>query len=500
MEQVEQDETVHCATAAELHRRVTAACVSPGRLAGLYATEENGHPELVAIIGRDDGFLILRAPVPRELRYDALTPQVPAAFWYERALHDLSGVEPAGHPRLDPLLAPQLDDLGPVRPGSDLPARDHDAVPGAEHIGPVDVTGRGVFTLPFGPVRSGVLESLELLLETGGEDILRINLRPHYKHRQIAKRFEQRTVDDAVLVAERVEGVHSVAHALAFVHAVETATDVTVPAAARLQRVVVAELERMANHLDVVTQLCDCAGLAVGTARFGLHKEQVMRLMSDATGSRFGRGQVVPGGVRAALRTDPAQLRYRIRTLQARIADDLRALNGSASFLDRLRTTGRLDAGLAHRHGALGPVGRGSGVELDARVWRPYDAYPDLTPFVPASSTLTDALGRLRVRETELAQSSELIQEAVQQLAHVDPTARAPVPSADGHHLGVSESAAGEILYSVTLHAGRVVRCFARSASFHNLVLMHNVFHGDVFTDLGFIEASFGLCYAGVAM
>lgn len=500
MEQVEQDETVRCDTLTEWQHKLTAACVPPGRLAGLYATEESGSPELVAIIGRDKDFLVLRAAVGHDLRYDALTPQVPAAFWYERALHDLSGLEPQGHPRLDPLLLPRLDDLGPIRPGSDLPARQHDAQPGAEHVGPVDVTGRGVFTLPFGPVRSGVLESLELLLETGGEDILRINLRPHYKHRQIAKRFEQRTVDDAVLVAERVEGVHSVAHALAFVHAVETATRVDIPVAARLQRVVVAELERIANHLDVVTQLCDCAGLAVGTARFGLHKETVMRLMSDATGSRFGRGQVVAGGVRAALQVEPVHIGRRIRALQARIADDLSALNSSASFLDRLRTTGRLDTDLAHRHGALGPVGRGSAVEADDRVWRPYDGYRDLAPFVPATSTLTDALGRLRVRETELAHSSELISEAVQQLGQVEPTLRTPVPPADGNHLGISESAAGEVLYSLTLHDGRVVRCFARSASFHNLVLMHNVFHGDVFTDLGFIEASFGLCYAGVAM
>ena len=42
--------------------------------------------------------------------------------------------------------------------------------------------------------------------------------------------------------------------------------------------------------------------------------------------------------------------------------------------------------------------------------------------------------------------------------------------------------------------------CFARSASLHNLVLLHDVFHGDVLTDFPFIEASFGLCYAGVAM
>ena len=49
------------------------------------------------------------------------------------------------------------------------------------------------------------------------------------------------------------------------------------------------------------------------------------------------------------------------------------------------------------------------------------------------------------------------------------------------------------------LDAGRIVRCHPRSASFHNLVLMHEVFTGDILTDFPFIEASFGLSVAGVA-
>ena len=47
---------------------------------------------------------------------------------------------------------------------------------------------------------------------------------------------------------------------------------------------------------------------------------------------------------------------------------------------------------------------------------------------------------------------------------------------------------------------GRVVRCHPRSASFHNLVLMHEVFTGDILTDFPFIEASFGLSVAGVSL
>ena len=56
------------------------------------------------------------------------------------------------------------------------------------------------------------------------------------------------------------------------------------------------------------------------------------------------------------------------------------------------------------------------------------------------------------------------------------------------------------MLYEVELVDGRIARCQPRSASFHNLVLMHEVFTGDILTDFPFIEASFGLSVAGVAL
>jgi formate hydrogenlyase subunit 5 len=56
------------------------------------------------------------------------------------------------------------------------------------------------------------------------------------------------------------------------------------------------------------------------------------------------------------------------------------------------------------------------------------------------------------------------------------------------------------VLYGLEIRDGVIGRCFARSASLHNMLLFHDVFNGDVFTDFPFIEASFGLCYAGVAM
>ena len=432
-----------------------------------------------------------------------MTPDVPAAFWYERALHDLSGVVPLRHPRLDPLLLPLEPGQLYPRPGHPEPGGEDRSTHAraSDRQGPVDVTGHGVFTLPLGPVRSGVYESIEFLIETPGEDIPYFNIRPHYKHRGIAKRFEGLSVHDATLVAERVEGIASVAHALAFAHAVEALADAEIPPRAQLIRVIHAELERIANHLDVAVRLCDAAGLAIGTSRFGWHKEVTMRLVSDLCGNRFGRSVVCVGGVAAPPRLDPAITRARIATLADRIRADRRALMESPSFLDRIRGTGRLDATLAASHGALGPVGRGSGFDDDARLYRGYDAYPQLPRFEPAIGDECDAMARLRVRWNEIDTAVELIEHACDRLSGaVDQDLAVPVQTVDGFATGWAESPQGEVLYGLELRDGHVGRCFARTASLHNMVLFHDVFHGDVFTDFPFIEASFGLCYAGVAM
>jgi Respiratory-chain NADH dehydrogenase, 49 Kd subunit len=78
--------------------------------------------------------------------------------------------------------------------------------------------------------------------------------------------------------------------------------------------------------------------------------------------------------------------------------------------------------------------------------------------------------------------------------------ARLPCEPVRGRAAGCAEAPQGEVLYDVEVAGGRVVRCQPRSASFHNLVLMHEVFAGHILTDFPFIEASFGLSVAGVAL
>jgi formate hydrogenlyase subunit 5 len=450
------------------------------RFAGLSGSRpEGGSLVLSAHLATPAGIDTLETQLPSGAAgYPALTPRLGAAFWYERVIHDRFGVVPDGHPRLAPL----------IRPG-----------PTEDHALPRHVAGYGVFTIPHGPVRSGVMEAIEYLVETPGEDIPHLNMRLFYKHRGIEARYAGMLPTDGLLLAERTEGIASMAHALAYCQALEAIADTDVPWRAALIRILHAELERLACHLDVIVRLADGAGLAVGTARFGWHKERVLRLNSQLCGSRFGRGVVVPGGVSAAPRLRPDQVLAAIGELDRQVSEDVRLLMGTASFLDRLRRTGPLLPERAAEHGALGPIGRASGIIDDARAARPYAAYGSLG-FTVGSRRDGDALARLEVRGDEIVGSIHLIRQAADELAEAgDAALRADCPVVDGRAVGWAEAAQGEVLYDVRVERGRITRCRARSASFHNLVLIHEVFAGDILTDFPFIEASFGLSVAGAA-
>jgi formate hydrogenlyase subunit 5 len=70
-----------------------------------------------------------------------------------------------------------------------------------------------------------------------------------------------------VLIAERISGVDSVAHALAFCQAVEAASQCEIPQRARYLRSILAEMERLYNHLHYLGHLCHTTTLKVGEAQ-----------------------------------------------------------------------------------------------------------------------------------------------------------------------------------------------------------------------------------------
>jgi formate hydrogenlyase subunit 5 len=432
-------------------------------------------PALVAAFALRGELVVLRAPTggADPIVYGSIGAWWPGARWAEQELVERDDVRPVGihYERL--LTAPDADLLD---------RRVH---------------GLDVFALPFGPVRSGVFEAIQFQIETGGEDVSRIQTRPFFKHRGMEQRFAGLTPDRGVHVAERVAGIASAAYAIAYCEGVERALGVRPPARAQCWRAVYAELERIACHLDVIAKQAETTALYVGQARFQILKERVMRLRARLTASRFTRGMIVPGGVRAegALRLD--ELCRELDGLEADLRRDRRLFGATASMTDRLIGSGQLPRSLVEDYCAVGPLARGSGLSTDARHERPYGHYRRLGLRV-VTHREGDAMARVNVRFDEISESLRILRQSIDRLRRSDGELSAQIPnSASGAAFGWAEAPQGELAIWVELCEGLLQYVHIASPSLRNWALFDHAFPKDVLTDFAFIEHSFGLTPAG---
>jgi formate hydrogenlyase subunit 5 len=471
-------------SATELGRRVAGEVGRGSRLMTLFADPRDSGLHLTALLFDAGTVRCLRAPVSADDSYPSLTRRVPAAHWYEREIHDLHGLTPVGHPRLEPLIRHPEGDLLAERGG-------------LEHRGHERLGGPGVFLIPYGPVRSGVFETAQFLVQTSGEDVAYCAQRLFFKRRGAERRICEVPLELSTLVAERVSGTSSVAHAIAFSEAVEALAEVEAPPRARAARSLLAEVERIYNHIEVVVRECEDASLTVGQAQFAALKERLHRLAAELTGNRYLRGVVVPGGL--AIDLDAATL----SGLRGALADwerdydrALKLLMETDSFLDRLITAGPLSETDARDFGCVGPVARGSRVRLDARRDLPYAAYESVEIEPPLGED-GDAMARLEVRFAEIKASLSIIRRFADALPKGGLVTRVAGLRRE-EAVGCAESPRGEVVYH--LRAGdssRIDSCRIRAASFANFGIFNRVFEGQVLTDFAFIEHSLGLSPAG---
>ena len=413
----------------------------------------------------------------------------PTLGWYEREIMDLSPVRFTDHPEPYPLV---------LRPPSSTQLNGHDiagSLPstGRPHLPMIDATD--VQQLPFGPVRADVLESAEFTFFYVGEHIIHYQPSLFFKHRGMEKRFEGCRTDQAVVIAERVSGVGTVAHALAYCEAVERAAARQAPVRARALRVLLAELERLYNHFHYLGHLCHTTTLKVGEAQGKLLEEKAKQINARLTGSRFLRSLLVPGGLRRDL-APGAWLSEALEELRVEFFAYVERLEASESHLDRLITTGPLSRRVAFDEGATGPVERASGIDRDLRREHPYAHYAELPLTVPTLNE-GDAYARERVRIAEVEAAFVLCQRVLLLLEPGDIRVECvPPPLSEG--LGWAESPRGSLFYAIHLGGdGRLARVKIKSPSFSNWKVFPFTVHDSNMMDYAINEASFGLTVAG---
>jgi Ni,Fe-hydrogenase III large subunit len=422
----------------------------------------------------------------------------PLLSWYEREITDLFGLRFDGQPDPHRLVLHDGVDLSKPPFAPDYPFDRLLAFTSHRHRQSLpEIAGaqEDVQLLPFGPVRADVMESGEFLFFYIGEAILFFLPQLFFKHRGMEKHFEGRSAGSAVVLAERVSGVGSVAHALAYCQAVEAASNCVVPPRARFLRVLLAEMERLYNHLHYLGHLSHTTTLKVGEAEGKLLEERAKQLNARLTGSRFLRSILTVGGLRRDLH--PKEwLSTGLEALHDRFAVYARHLENTNSHLDRLITTGHLARQVAFDQGATGPVERASGIDRDLRRDHPYAAYTDLPVTVTVRND-GDAHARAQVRMAEIDNSITLMQRVLLKLPD-GPVCSDCIIAPNSEGLGWSESPRGTLFYFVHFDGdGAIARVKIKSPSFSNWRVFPFTVHGSNMMDYAINEASFGLTIAG---
>jgi Ni,Fe-hydrogenase III large subunit len=451
-----------------------------------------GEPQAVHMAALDEGSSAI-AVVTLECA-DGTFPSVgavhPPAIRLERAISSLYGLSPAGAPDTRPWL--DLGFWGVAHPLGDR--REAPAEPAPYRFLPVE--GENLHQIPVGPVHAGIIEPGHFRFTANGETVVRLEERLGYVHKGIEGLMAGATLEQAARLAGRTSGDSTVAYALAFSRAVEAALDVQVPPRAVYLRALMAELERLANHLGDIGAICNDASFVIMLAQCGILRERTLRTADGCFGHRLMMDRIVPGGATHDLEDGGmVQLRALIDEIRGVFPSLVELYDNTASLQDRTATTGILKAEWARQFGAGGYVGRASGRAFDARRtpgYPPYDALAFEVPVFEAGDV--DARVWVRVREVE--QSLRLIEQILDRLP--DGPARVELgPRSNGEGLALTEAFRGDVLAWVRIADGRVARAHLRDASWFQWPLLEAVIEGNIVADFPLCNKSFNCSYAG---
>jgi Ni,Fe-hydrogenase III large subunit len=454
------------------HRAAISLAAGELTLIGLWGETDTVHAAVMENSTRSIAVISLDC---REGIYPSLGAVHPPAIRLERAIRDLHGLAAADAPDTRPWLV---------------------------HDGPyqfLPVEGDGLHQIPVGPVHAGIIEPGHFRFTANGETVVRLEERLGYVHKGIEGLMAGADLDRGAKLAGRLSGDSAVAYQWAFARAAEAALGIAPPDRAHWLRALMAELERIANHLGDVGAICNDAAFALMNSHCAVLRERVLRAADSAFGHRFMRDVIIPGGLARDIAAPGVNaIAALVKEVRRRFPPLVNLYDSTASLLDRTVGTGRLKPALARRFGAGGFVGRASGRDFDARRDCAYPPY-DRLRFSVSCRDDGDVNARVWIRIREIEQSLTLIDQILAGLpdgATVVPMSGSLRAPSEG--IALVEGFRGDILISLCMGTiNKIERCHLRDPSWFQWPLLEAAIEGNIVADFPLCNKSFNCSYSG---
>lgn len=351
-------------------------------------------------------------------------------------------------------------------------------------------------TITIGPYHPFLLEPELVDLQVEGGRITDVKITLGYVHRGIEKLFTTKTYRQGVLLAERICGICSNVHTLAFSQTVEQLMAIEVPDRAKYIRTIVVELERLHSHYLWLGLLAHAIDKPEYFARAMKDREIVVRLLEQISGNRVNYAVNTIGGVRRDLTpTFISAIKENLDQLKSLSYFMIEALDSKGALGSKVAGLGVVGGEEAIKLGAVGPTLRGSGVESDIRKEDPYAAYADAN-FNVVIEKDGDVRARSMVRARETLESIRIIEQLLIGLPDGPIMGHLREPRVN-EVIGRAEAPRGELIYHIKSNGTNIPeRVKVRTPTFANVYFLTKALKGEKVENARPIIESIDPCFS----
>lgn len=282
------------------------------------------------------------------------------------------------------------------------------------------------FVVNIGPQHPATHGVLRFRTAVDGETIKKIDVYMGYIHRGVEKLSENLAYMQTLHFMDRLDyfSAHNYHHGLCL--CIEKAAGIEVPERARVIRILMDELSRIASHCLFMGTFCMDLGATTMLFYTLRVREQILDIMEKTCGARMTFNYDCIGGVMADLDPDFVKdVHALLEVLPKNVAEYKKLFTGNVIAKNRMEGVGVLSREDAISFGITGPSGRASGWACDVRKTHPYSGYEKLD-FEQVVRTEGDSMARFNNRLDEVMQSAHIVEQLIDNIPEGDYLAKVP--------------------------------------------------------------------------